>query len=447
MGGPVIAVALPFENLPTWAAALFYAVFVLIIATLVWTVILFAVSRRALNRAPEPDPEAVDRFLWIFLVPALDEELTIADSVKRLLAVKATNKAVIVIDDGSTDGTADVLAGIEDPQVEVLRRVSRDARLGKAAALNDAWRHIDHVLESPRWAGWPRDRVLVVVVDADGRLDPEAPAYVAARFADPETGGLQVLVRIYNRSRLLTWFQDVEFAIYGLLYGAARTVPGTAGMGGNGQFQRLPALDDIADADSGGPWRDRLTEDQDLGLRLIEAGWNGVAEHRTTVEQQGLPGLRRLLRQWTRWAQGNLQAMSQLRAVWRADKSFPARLDLVCYLLQPVVLALVGVAFITSIFLAIFDVADYWSDDGWWQLLFFFLLGYGGIAIGCIARGARSGLLGIVKSLAIVPLYAAYTWLIWPALLRAALRMLLGRRTWAKTDPEALEDQHLATPS
>ncbi len=77
-------------------------------------------------------------------------------------------------------------------------------------------------------------------------------------------------------------------------------------------FSGYSALDDIADADSGGPWRDRLTEDQDLGLRLIEAGWNGVAEHRTTVEQQGLPGLRRLLRQRTRWAQGNLQAMSQL---------------------------------------------------------------------------------------------------------------------------------------
>lgn len=44
---------------------------------------------------------------------------------------------------------------------------------------------------------------------------------------------------------------------------------GTAGLGGNGQFNRLSALDEIADHD--GPWHDRLTEDQDLGLRLIAA--------------------------------------------------------------------------------------------------------------------------------------------------------------------------------
>ena len=51
-------------------------------------------------------------------------------------------------------------------------------------------------------------------------------------------------------------------------------------MGGNGQFNRLAALDSIADADAGGPWRNQLTEDQDLGLRLIAAGWRGVSEPR-----------------------------------------------------------------------------------------------------------------------------------------------------------------------
>ena len=82
------------------------------------------------------------------------------------------------------------------------------------------------------------------MVDADGRLDPACPPFVAAHFADERVGGLQVLVRIYNRSRLLTWFQDVEFSIYGLLYQAGRTGYGAAGMGGNGQFNRLSALDD-----------------------------------------------------------------------------------------------------------------------------------------------------------------------------------------------------------
>ena len=84
-------------------------------------------------------------------------------------------------------------------------------------------------------------------------------------------------------------------------------------MGGNGQFNGRAALDDVADAQAGSPWRDRLTEDQDLGLRIIEAGWPGVVGCSvTTVDQQGLPGLKCLFRQRTRWAQGIFQAMSHL---------------------------------------------------------------------------------------------------------------------------------------
>jgi cellulose synthase/poly-beta-1,6-N-acetylglucosamine synthase-like glycosyltransferase len=432
----VIALALPFDGLPAWAQVLFYIAFVLILAVAAWTAVLFALSRKALRSAPEPDPEAADRFLWVFVVPALNEAVTIADSVERLFAVEATNKAVLVVDDGSTDGTATVLAGLAGPQLEVLTRVPPEARQGKAAALNAAWRRLDAMLSSGRWAGWPRDRVIVCVVDADGRLDPRAPLYVAGHFADERVGGLQVLVRIYNRSQPLTWCQDVEFSVYGLLYQAGRTSYGAAGMGGNGQFNRLTALDAVADEEPGGPWRDRLTEDQDLGLRLFAAGWRSVAEGRTNVDQQGLPGPVRLFRQRTRWSQGNLQAMRHLGAMTRLSRPWPVRLDLVCYLLMPAFQALVGVAFVASIFLAIFDVANFWGDGGWWQLLFFFLLGYGGIVLGCIARGARTGPVGILVSLLIVPVYAAYTWLIWPVLIRAATRQLMRRRDWAKTKRE-----------
>jgi hypothetical protein len=114
------------------------------------------------------------------------------------------------------------------------------------------------------------------------------------------------------------------------------------------------------------------------------------------------------------------------------------RIDLVAYLLQPVFQAVVGIAFALSIVLAVFDVADFWDHGGWWQLLFFLILGYGGVLLGCIARGAQRGVAGVLVGILIVPVYAVYSWLIWPVLTRAALRQLLRRRSWAKTVREPI---------
>jgi cellulose synthase/poly-beta-1,6-N-acetylglucosamine synthase-like glycosyltransferase len=429
-----------FPGLSVWAQVLLTIAFVLIVVVGAWTTVLFVLSRRALHDAPAPDPDSADSFMWAFIVPALDEALTIGDSVRRVLEVDARNKIVVVVDDGSTDDTADVLATIDSPDVEVVRRTLPDARRGKAAALNAAYRRLDGLLSSGRFAAWPRERVIACVVDADGRLDPRAPLVVAPHFTDDRVGGLQLLVRIYNRSRFLTWLQDVEFSVYGLLYQAGRTPFGAAGMGGNGQFNRLSALDAVVDAETGGPWRDRLTEDQDLGLRLLEAGWWGVAEARASVDQQGLPQLRRLLRQRTRWAQGNLQAMAHLGAMARLERPWFVRLDLLGYLLMPAFQTAVGVAFVASILFWIFGTATFVGTGGWWWwFAFLFVLGFGGTVLGCVARGAQTGLGGVLRSLLIVPVYAAYTWLLWPALTRAATRHLLRRTEWAKSAREPVE--------
>ena len=217
---------LPFKGLDPFFEILFLITFLIVVAMFFWTVVLFfrgIKSDRHMARQEEVNPEL---FEWIFLVPALNEEVTIADSVSRLEAIEVTRKRIVVINDGSDDRTAEILAERTDPDLYVVERKPPQARQGKAAALNYAF---DEVTE--RFKLDPATTIFCIV-DADGRINPESLPHVAKHFVDSEVGGVQTLVRIYNRHRILTWFQDIEFSIYGHLFQAGRNKWGTAGMGG-----------------------------------------------------------------------------------------------------------------------------------------------------------------------------------------------------------------------
>lgn len=427
----IARLSLPFEGLPVLWAGLFWIALIVILVMMAWAVVLFVRGQRV-RRRPPPDADA-DDFTWVFMVPALDEEVTIADSVERLLELELEHRHIVVIDDGSEDRTGEIVTAIGHSDIHLLQRRPPHAREGKAAALNYAY----HQLADRLGPDVDRANVIVCIVDADGRLHHDAPALAASHFADPIVGGVQSLVRIYNRHRLLTWMQDVEFSVYGFLFQAGRNDWGTAGMGGNGQFNRLVALDSIADQE--GPWRDKLTEDQDLGLRLITTGWQGQQELRAVVSQQGLSNLRALFRQRTRWSQGNLQAISLSAEVAHAGRPLIARIETLIYLLMPFWQAIVGASLIAAIALAFFGVADFWDDISIWQLLFIYLLGFGGTMMGCIAARSPLGPLGWLRGFVLAHLYAFYSWLLWPVLVRSALRQLIDRDSWAKTEREPIK--------
>jgi len=425
----------PFEGLPVGWEILFGVCLLVVAAMFCWTALLFLRGHAAIAHPPPPPPQGADAFSWIFLVPALNEEVTIADSVERLLGLPVERRRVVVIDDGSDDRTGEILAAIDHPDLFVLGRRAPNARQGKAAALNYAYRSLDGYED--------RGHTIVVIVDADGRLHADAPRFAAAHFADPAVGGVQSLVRIYNRGHLLTWLQDVEFAVYGHLFQAGRDHWGTAGMGGNGQFNRLAALDDVANED--GPWRDKLTEDQDLGLRLLAAGWEGRQDLRASVDQQGLSHLRPLFRQRTRWSQGNLQAIALRGQVLRAPLGRAARLEQLAYLLMPFWQGVIGLGLLGSIFLWATGEAKFWGAGPAWQLVFFYLLAFGGTVMGCIAARAEAGPLGWLRGFLVAQVYTPYTWFLWPVLLRSSARQLSSRGEWAKTEREPLSGSTVAS--
>ncbi len=426
-----------FQGIPLPLQILFWIILAIGLSSVFSVTVLAMSAARQRHRVASAGdhPSMESDYLWVFMVAALNEEITIADAVGRLSETEASNRVILVINDGSDDSTGDILTAMDEPGLHVLTRALPNARLGKAAALNDAYRYLlTSVLLEPRYAHWSHSRIIVGVIDADGRLDPLAPKAVSRHFALRQIGGVQTLVRIYNRSGYLTWAQDVEFSMFARLFQTGRTWWGTANMGGNGQFNRLSALADVAN--EVGPWRDKLTEDQDLGVRLIQQGWRGAQENSVAINQQGLRSLRRLYRQRTRWAQGAWQALPLMRGVRRARVGFMATSDMVYYLLTPVLQLITGTGLVAAIVINFFrDVPFIPASIP--VLLFFLSLGFlpGFIALLHRGRGVKGTLLAILLS---VP-YLLYSWLLFPVLVRSLFRHLTGARGWSKTAREHLQ--------
>ncbi|GAA2089143.1 glycosyltransferase [Streptomyces albiaxialis] len=409
-----------------------------------WVTVLRALARR--RPAAPGDPAAFD---WHFFVPCRDEEAVIGTTVARLRE-DFPDAHVWVIDDDSDDRTGEIVAALaaRDPRVRVVGRRRPHARQGKGAALNAAYAELNRFLPEDT----DRTRVIVCVVDADGQLDPGAfgPVSGPSGFGDDDIGGVQVNVRMRNvdgphphrPGRLLVRAQDMEFAVACSGTQALRARSGSAGLGGNGQFTRLSALDRIAAAERH-PWQGgALLEDYELGLHMLLNGYRTTHLADTWVTQEGLPHPRRLLAQRTRWAQGNLScARYAPRVLSSRHFSGAAVLEALYTFVQPLAHLLALAVAATAAVLTGVTVSAYgWAPVGEraaavWPLLAVLalvsvlpFLGWGVLYRRTYAP-ARSRLTGLGWGLALW-LYAYH---LFPASVRALVRAVRGRGGWAKT--------------
>ncbi|HEX8958382.1 MAG TPA: glycosyltransferase, partial [Solirubrobacterales bacterium] len=310
---------------------------------------LFAVSlwttRRTAARGGGGEP------LFALVIPAHNEELVIEETVRRARALEGDRYLVLVMNDGSADATGAVArrAAEGDDRIVVVDRGPEIAGQGKGEVLNHAYRLLAEWAErrDPRLGGARPDEVVLCVVDADGWLEPHALVATAPYFADPRVGGVQLPVRMWNRGDgFLTLMQDMEFIGFSLFVQAGRDPAGSVGLGGNGQFVRLSALQQLGQA----PWSKCLTEDLDLSLSLVEAGWRNRFCPRACVEQQALSQVRPLLRQRTRWTQGHYSCWRHLPALWRAPGvPLATRVDLSLYLLLVVFVLVLAAQFTVGV--------------------------------------------------------------------------------------------------
>jgi 1,2-diacylglycerol 3-beta-glucosyltransferase len=294
-------------------------------------VALFLLSTR---RAARKTPPAGPPLAMLLIVPAHNEELVISGTLDALVKLDYDHYRVLVVNDGSTDDTGSLARAFESTgRVRVIDTDPEVGGRGKGAALNSGYRYLEELLSGrdPFVEGFDPEHIVIGVVDADGHLERNALHEVGRMFADPIVGGVQMGVVIGNAADgLIARCQDLEFTGFSHLAQAARDRMGSVGLGGNGQFTRLAALESLGRD----PWTDCLTEDLDLGLHLRRLNWEIRFCRSTLVTQQGVRTVRAWLRQRTRWAQGHYQCWDHIPRLWTAPRvPFVARFDLTLYLL------------------------------------------------------------------------------------------------------------------
>ena len=155
---------LPLGELLFWAALLF------VVYTYAGYPLIAAGMARWRPRRWERDPQ--QKFAVSLIMPVHNGAAIIEAKMQHLLALDPTIvRQIIVVSDGSTDGTAAMLDEIRDPRLKVLQLTEQ---VGKAQALNQA------LLKA--------ECELVLFVDIRPRLEEDALRSMISNFADREVG-------------------------------------------------------------------------------------------------------------------------------------------------------------------------------------------------------------------------------------------------------------------
>ncbi|MFF7599798.1 glycosyltransferase [Streptomyces mirabilis] len=239
------------------------------------------VRRKDFRWGPAPVTEPVS-----VLVPAYNEAKCIENTVRSLMASEHPVE-VLVVDDGSSDGTARIVEDLRLPNVRVVRQHNA----GKPAALNRGLANARHDI--------------VVMMDGDTVFEPATVRELVQPFADPRVGAVAGNAKVGNRDSLIGAWQHIEYVMgfnldrrmYDIL-GCMPTIPGAVGAFRRSALERVGGMSD-----------DTLAEDTDITMALHRDGWRVVYAEKARAWTEAPESVQQLWSQRYRWSYGTMQAI------------------------------------------------------------------------------------------------------------------------------------------
>lgn len=252
------------------------------------SVALFAFLQHRKNKKEKKLPVVTYQPFVSIIVPAYNEEVTGSKTVENLLFSNYPDFEIIFVDDGSTDKTYQIIQKEFENNSRV--KIYTKSNGGKAQALN--------------YGITKASGEIMVCIDADTILHPEAISRLVAPFIDEDVAAVAGNVKVGNKINTLTRWQAIEYTTSQnfdrLAFDYLNSI--TVIPGAIGAF-RGEALTEV-----GGFKSDTLAEDCDLTLRLLRAGYR-VRTCNTALSFTEAPEtLEMFIKQRFRWSFGIMQS-------------------------------------------------------------------------------------------------------------------------------------------
>jgi len=276
-------------------------------------------QRRKLKKKPLIEDTSYKPFVSI-MVPCHCEGAVIGETIENIMALDYEAFELIVIDDRSTDNTAEVLKSFEEKYSGKLKAVIRDkdAFPGKSAVLNEAL---------PLSKG-----EVICVFDADARIKPDFLNRILPKLAPKDVGAVQARKVVSNKDfNLLTRCQDNEMALDSHFQCGRDSIKGAVELRGNGQLIKRESLLSVA------CWNEHtITDDLDLSTKLHLKGWDVRFCLSVEVYEEGVLTFDSLIKQRRRWIEGSIRRyLDYFDQMITSDTiSLFARVDMLAYIAE-----------------------------------------------------------------------------------------------------------------
>jgi cellulose synthase/poly-beta-1,6-N-acetylglucosamine synthase-like glycosyltransferase len=376
--------------------------------------IFFGLTRK--QKAENRPRNCTHRYKISLLIPVKNEEKVIGRLLESILKQTYPRKLVevVIVEDGSTDKTEQVCRLYAKKYPRLIKFFHLNVSKGKPYALNFAARKASGEI--------------LGVIDGDMMLPPNLLEKINECFSDPRIQAIQGALYPINANQNLLTRLVAATDYFGNFMNLSKNCAGMFVGPSPCFFIRGEALRKV------GFWRDVLTEDVDLGIRLLQNGIKVRFMPQIYGWQEEPPRWKNLFRQRIRWAQGMFQVLVLYRRFWLQPhrEFFDAFMTLSSYIVG--ILAATGYFFfIVSFFIPLYvpTPLKFWA----WAVTFL------SMGTTCAAY-LRMKVPGGIKN---VPLmYAAYSLMSFINAY-ALVRFVLGKPIdWVKTEHEGWTDQSFA---